>query len=91
MWDVLTNPAQVKLWPYGSSLITNWETGSDIKFSVEWDGKLFEQRGKVLVFKPNELVKYSLIVSVSSFKTEMILDINFAIYLVIICGYRKTG
>lgn len=41
VWDVLTNPAQVKLWQYDSNLTTNWETGSDIRFSVEWDGKLF--------------------------------------------------
>lgn len=60
VWDILTNPTQVKLWQYGSSLITNWETGSDIRFSVEWDGKLFEQWGQVLAFNPNKLVKYSL-------------------------------
>ena len=60
VWDTITKPALVKLWQYGSDLLTTWEIGSDIKFITEWEGKLFEQRGKVLEMRPNELVKYSL-------------------------------
>jgi len=60
VWDTVTKPAFVKLWQYGSDLLTTWEIGSDIKFRTEWDGKVFEQWGKVLEVKPPELVKYSL-------------------------------
>ncbi len=60
VWDTITNPISVKLWQYGSDLLTTWEIGSDIKFSTEWEGKIFEQWGKVLDFRPCELVKYSL-------------------------------
>jgi len=60
VWDTLTKPELVKLWQYGSDLLTSWEIGSDIKFRTEWDGKVFEQWGKVLEVRPNELVKYSL-------------------------------
>lgn len=60
VWDTITNPISVKRWQYGSDLITTWETGSDIKFSTEWEGKIFEQWGKVLDFRPYEWVKYSL-------------------------------
>jgi hypothetical protein len=40
--------------------LTSWELGSTIKFKTEWGGKVFEQWGKVLEFKPMEVVKYSL-------------------------------
>lgn len=60
VWDTITKPELVKLWQYGSDLLTTWETGSDIKFRTEWEGKVFEQWGKVLATRPNESVKYSL-------------------------------
>lgn len=60
VWDTLTKPELVKLWQYGSDLITNWEVGSDIKFRTEWEGKIFEQWGKILEVRPMELLKYSL-------------------------------
>jgi len=60
VWDTITKAELVKLWQYGSDLLTSWEIGSDIKFRTEWDGKVFEQWGKVLEVRPNELVKYSL-------------------------------
>jgi uncharacterized protein YndB with AHSA1/START domain len=60
VWDTITKPELVKLWQYGSDLLTTWEIGSDIKFRTEWEGKVFEQWGKVLEMRPNELVKYSL-------------------------------
>ena len=60
VWDTITEPALVKLWQYGSDLQTTWEIGSGIKFSTAWEDKVFEQWGKVLVFKPTEVVRYSL-------------------------------
>ncbi len=60
VWDVLTNPALVKQWQFGSDLITNWEVGSTIKFRTEWEDKVFEQWGKVLEIIPQRLIKYSL-------------------------------
>jgi len=60
VWDTLTKPELVKLWQYGSDLTTNWDVGSDINFRTEWEGKVFEQWGKILEIRPNELIKYSL-------------------------------
>lgn len=60
VWDTVTKPELVKRWQYGSDLVTTWEIGSDIKFRTEWGDKVFEQWGKVLAIRPNELVKYSL-------------------------------
>ncbi|MEO7445160.1 MAG: SRPBCC domain-containing protein [Ferruginibacter sp.] len=60
VWDTLTNPVLVKEWQYGSDLVTTWETGSDIRFSTEWEGNIFEQWGKILEVRTGELLKYSL-------------------------------
>lgn len=60
VWGIITKLELVKLWQYGSDLLTTWEVSSDIKFRTEWEGKVFEQWGKVLEMLPNELVRYSL-------------------------------
>jgi uncharacterized protein YndB with AHSA1/START domain len=60
VWDALTKPELVKKWQYGSDLLTDWKVGSEIRFRVEWEGKVFEQWGKILEMIPNELIKYSL-------------------------------
>jgi uncharacterized protein YndB with AHSA1/START domain len=60
VWETLTQPELVKKWQFGSELITDWQVGSSIRFKTEWEGKVFEQWGKVLEFKPYELIKYSL-------------------------------
>ncbi len=60
VWAAVTKPELVKLWQYGSELITDWQPGSDIKFSTRWEDKVFEQWGKVLEYKSNQSVSYSL-------------------------------
>jgi uncharacterized protein YndB with AHSA1/START domain len=60
VWDALTNPEKVKAWQYGSVLTTDWKAGNDIRFSTAWEGQLFEQWGKVLVFEPYKQLSYSL-------------------------------
>ncbi|HSD05861.1 SRPBCC family protein [Flavobacterium sp.] len=60
VWNTLTKPELVKLWQFGSDLQTNWEIGSKILFTTEWNGQIFKQWGTVLEIKPNELIKYNL-------------------------------
>ena len=60
VWDLITKPQYVKLWQYGSDLITDWEIGHDITFSTVWEGTTFHQWGKVLDIKEHEFVSYSL-------------------------------
>ena len=60
VWDAITKAELVKLWQYGSDLLTTWEIGTEIKFRTEWEDKVFEQWGKVLEVKPYQLVRYSL-------------------------------
>jgi uncharacterized protein YndB with AHSA1/START domain len=60
VWDTITKPELVKLWQYGSDLITDGKVGDDIRFKTAWKDKIFEQWGKLLEIRPNELLRYSL-------------------------------
>ncbi len=60
IWDTLTKPELVKKWQFGSDLITDWKVGSAIRFRAEWEGKVFEQWGKILEVMPYQKVRYSL-------------------------------
>ncbi|OOG76980.1 SRPBCC domain-containing protein [Flavobacterium sp. A45] len=60
VWDALTKPELVKKWQYGSDVVTDWKVGSEIRFSVVWENKVFDQWGKILEVIQNELIKYSL-------------------------------
>jgi uncharacterized protein YndB with AHSA1/START domain len=60
VWDAITKPELVKQWQYGSDLLTDWQVGSDIRFHSEWEGKVFEQWGKVLDVVPYKLIRYTL-------------------------------
>lgn len=60
VWAALTQPAQVKLWQYGSELQTEWKVGGPIQFVNEWNGERFVQHGTVLAFEPDRLAQYSL-------------------------------
>ena len=60
VWLALTVPHLVKQWQYGSDLLTTWEVGTPIVFRNEWDGRVFEQKGRVLEFLPESRLKYSL-------------------------------
>jgi uncharacterized protein YndB with AHSA1/START domain len=60
VWLALTVPDLVKQWQYGSDLLTTWEVGTPIIFRNEWNGEVFEQKGKVLEFSPESRLKYSL-------------------------------
>ena len=60
VWYTITKPELVKLWQYGSDLITGGKVGDDIRFKTAWEDKIFEQWGTLLEIKPNELLRYSL-------------------------------
>ncbi|HVA20571.1 MAG TPA: SRPBCC family protein [Candidatus Micrarchaeia archaeon] len=60
VWVVLTDPIYVQQWQYGSSLRTDWSIGSPIRFTSEWEGHTFEQRGTILVVEAPAHLRHSL-------------------------------
>jgi uncharacterized protein YndB with AHSA1/START domain len=57
VWRALTDPELVKEYFFGTTLSTDWKVGSPITYSGEWEGKPYEDKGKVLeVDEPRLLV-----------------------------------
>ena len=60
LWKVITDPAFVKSWQYGSDLETSWEVGAPIRFKTAWENNVFEQWGIVLEYQPFKVLRYTL-------------------------------
>jgi uncharacterized protein YndB with AHSA1/START domain len=56
VWEALTNPVIVKQLMFGSDVITDWKEGSTIIYKGMWEGKPFEDKGKVVAFQPEKLL-----------------------------------
>ncbi|WP_045732070.1 SRPBCC family protein [Pseudarthrobacter chlorophenolicus] len=52
VWSVITDPAAAKEFMFGTDLETDWAEGSPITWSGEWEGKPYQDKGKVLEVDP---------------------------------------
>lgn len=59
VWALLTDPAEIKKYLHGTDTATDWVVGHGITWSGEWDGKVYVDKGEVLAFEPDTLVKTS--------------------------------
>ena len=50
VWAALTEPDQIAVYMGGSRVETNWEVGSGITWSGEYDGRLYQDKGTVLAY-----------------------------------------
>ncbi len=57
VWEVLTDPDQLKKLWFGADVKTDWKEGSPITWSGEWEGKPYEDKGEVLEVDPGRLLK----------------------------------
>jgi uncharacterized protein YndB with AHSA1/START domain len=48
VWDALTKPELIKQYMFGTNVISDWRVGSPITYKGEWNGKPFEDKGKIL-------------------------------------------
>jgi uncharacterized protein YndB with AHSA1/START domain len=58
VWALLTEPALVKQYFFGTDLVTTWEVGTPIFFRGEWEGTPYEDKGTVLKFVPEKELQY---------------------------------
>lgn len=57
VWKTLTDPKAIKKFMFGSDVRTSWKPGSPIVYTGEYQGKPFEEKGEILEFEPNKLLK----------------------------------
>ena len=55
VWEALTNPKIVKQWLFGTEmLVSAWKIGGSITYKGEWQGKPYEDKGKILEIVPHK-------------------------------------
>ena len=59
VWKALTDVDMIQKYFFGSRVQTTWRPGSPITWSGQWEGKAYEDKGKVLEVEPNRLLKVS--------------------------------
>ncbi|MDX6247247.1 MAG: hypothetical protein QOF10_607 [Kribbellaceae bacterium] len=57
VWDVLTDPEQVKKFMFGAEVKTDWQKGSPITWQGVYEGKEYEDKGEILEVDPGRLLK----------------------------------
>ena len=58
-WDALIDPAKIKNYMFGTTVSSDWKKGSDITWRGEWQGKAYEDKGKILEIIPGQKLQYS--------------------------------
>jgi len=59
VWKGITDPEIVKQYFFGTMQESDWKVGSPITWKGEWDGKAYEDKGKILEITPGEYLKYT--------------------------------
>lgn len=57
VWEALTNPAMVKQYLFGTDVKTDWQVGSPITYSGEWEGKPYEDKGVITKNEPGKILE----------------------------------
>ena len=52
VWDALTDPEAIAQFMFGARVDTDWQEGSPITWTGEYDGKPFQDKGEVLEVVP---------------------------------------
>ena len=56
VWDALTQPEIIKRYLFGTQVTTDWRVGSPIVYEGTWEGKAYQDKGKVLQVEPGKLL-----------------------------------
>jgi uncharacterized protein YndB with AHSA1/START domain len=54
VWDALTRPDLIKQYLFGTEVVTDWQVGSPITYKGTWEGKTYEDKGKILRIEPGK-------------------------------------
>lgn len=57
VWDAMTRPDLIKQYLFDTDVISDWKEGSPITYKGEWEGKSFEDKGKILKLEPEKLLR----------------------------------
>ena len=59
VWEALTKPDLIKQWFFGVDTQTDWKVGSPIVHKGEFQGKPYEDKGKIVRFEPGKVLEHT--------------------------------
>jgi len=59
VWDALIDPDKIREYMFGTNVQSDWKEGSAITWKGEWQGRPYEDKGRILKIEPNRLIQYS--------------------------------
>jgi uncharacterized protein YndB with AHSA1/START domain len=57
VWQAMTDPKLVAEYMMGSEVASDWQPGSPITWTGEWEGKPYQDKGEVLQAEPGRLLE----------------------------------
>lgn len=54
VWNALIDPSMIKQYLFGTNVVSDWKVGSSITYKGEWQGKSYEDKGKILELVPEK-------------------------------------
>ncbi|MBT1704060.1 SRPBCC family protein [Chryseosolibacter indicus] len=70
VWEALINPEMVRQYFFGSNQETTWEVGSPLRWTGEYEGQTYVDKGVVQEFIPNKRISYSYLSSWSGLEDK---------------------
>ena len=59
VWKALIDPAAIKQYMFGTTVVSTFKKGSPITWKGEWKGKAHEDKGVILAAEPERRLQYS--------------------------------
>jgi uncharacterized protein YndB with AHSA1/START domain len=59
VWRALTDPGAIARYMFGATVVTDWREGSPIAWQGEYQGRRYEDKGRVLRALPARLLEYT--------------------------------
>ena len=59
VWQALTDPAAIEQYMFGAKVDSEWHEGSPITWKGEYQGKPYEDKGKILEMQRGRRLRYS--------------------------------
>ena len=56
VWGALTKPELIKQYLFGTEVTTDWQVGSPITYRGVWEGKPYEDKGRILQIEEGKLL-----------------------------------
>jgi uncharacterized protein YndB with AHSA1/START domain len=66
VWKALTDPAIIQQYLFGTRAVSDWKPGSSITYTGMWQGKTYEDKGRVVEVIENKLLRTTYWSSLSS-------------------------